>query len=99
MPLGQYANTRDANEPDIIKALEGIGASVEQISMKGVPDLLVGYRAANYLLEVKGEKGKLTDDQATFFGTWRGQRTIVRNVDEALQAIGVVSRIVGRDCR
>lgn len=99
MPLSLHANTRDGNEQPIVDALLKIGATVEKISMKGVPDLLVGYRGANYLLEIKSEKGTLTDDQADFFALWKGQRRIVRNVNEALEAIGAVSRIVGRDCR
>ena len=103
--LSKYANTRDNNEPEIIEALEKIGASVEQLDAEGVPDLLVGYRCANYLLEVKNPERRgspikqLTAAQVDFFARWRGQRAIVRNINEALEAIGAVSRIVGRDCR
>ena len=105
MALSRFANARDANEKPIVDALIGIGATVERLD-KPV-DLLVGYRGRNLLLEVKrpaGPRGgthgrNLTPEQVEFFRTWRGQRCVVRNVNEALQAIGAVSAIVGRDCR
>ena len=110
MPLSRFNNARDANEPSIVSGLRRIGATVEKLD-KPV-DLLVGFRGVNYLLEVKGELGpkggstgrNLTPDQETFFATWRGQRCVVRNISDALQAIGahrqgcVESRIQGPDC-
>jgi hypothetical protein len=55
------AARRDANEPDIVKALVAAGASITYLGApKGVPDLLVGYEGRSYLLEVKlplGPKG------------------------------------------
>ena len=77
--------------------LRRVGATVHRISEKGVPDLLVGFEGRTYLLEVKlplGAKGgksgrELTEDQQDFFNTWRGLApAIVRDVDEALKAIG-----------
>ena len=55
---------------------------------KGPLDLLVGFRGANYLLEVKTSKGKLRASQERFLGRWRGQAVVVRTLTEALQAIG-----------
>jgi hypothetical protein len=70
----------DANQPDIVKALKDAGMSVQILSAvgKGVPDLLVGFRGVNVLIEVKdGAKPlsaqKLTDDQANWHGAWAGQ--------------------------
>lgn len=48
---------RDVNEAAIIAALVAAGASVTQIDQDGVPDLLVGYAVATYLLEVKRPLG------------------------------------------
>lgn len=86
------AAKRDANEAEIVTALRAVGAAVRHISAPGVPDLLVGYRDTNYLLEVKSTKGKLTDDEQTFFDEWheRGHAAIVRNVDDALRVIGAI---------
>jgi hypothetical protein len=60
MPLRHHAELRDSNEPEIVTALEAVGASVTRLGSKGVPDLLVGYRGETFLLEVKhvDAKGK-----------------------------------------
>lgn len=48
------AKRRDKNEPEIVRALEAAGASVTQLDGEdGEPDLLIGYRGATYLQEVK----------------------------------------------
>ncbi len=88
----------DANQGAIVDALRAVGATVQPLATlgDGVPDLLVGFRLANYLLEVKdGEKvpsaRKLTEDQELWHGAWRGQKQVVNSVDEALQAIGAAA--------
>lgn len=53
-----YARMRDANEKPIVLALRAVGAHVTQLDGKGVPDLLVGFRGATHLLEVKLPLGK-----------------------------------------
>lgn len=88
----------DANQEQIVVALRAAGASVQVISAvgKGVPDLLVGFRNANWLLECKdGDKPpserKLTGDQVEWQSKWRGSCCVVLSADEALRAIGVLS--------
>ena len=79
---------RDKCEPEIIKALEKVGATVEQIPTgKGVPDLLVGFRGQNFLMEVKMPKGKLNAKQVKWHGNWKGQVCVVRTPGEALSVI------------
>jgi len=56
---------------------------------RGVPDLLVGFRGVNYLLEIKTTKGKLTPDQTEFTALYRGVVVVVRSVSEAYAAIGI----------
>jgi hypothetical protein len=87
-------NRVDANQGEIIKALEQAMCSVEILDNgDGVPDLLVGRQTPDgrrcYLLEVKSEKGKLTDDQEEWHLAWRGHKSVVRSVDEALAAVGI----------
>lgn len=92
MSIHRRAAKRDGNEPEIIEALKAVGATVYPISAKGVPDLLVGFRGATYLLETKARRGTLTNEQKYFFETWDGtEAVIVRNVDDALKAIGAIS--------
>lgn len=74
----------DRNQPEVVEALRKIGASVQVLSTvgKGCPDLLVGYRERNFLLEIKdGElppsARKLTPDQLGWHKEWRGQVTVV----------------------
>ena len=82
----------DANQREIIAALEAVGASVFPSFRLGggFPDLVVGFRGVTYLLEVKTPTGRLTPAEARFFAQWRGHAAVVRSVDEALRAIGAV---------
>ncbi|PJN96415.1 hypothetical protein CNY89_02650 [Amaricoccus sp. HAR-UPW-R2A-40] len=86
----------DANQAAIVNALRRAGASVQPLHAVGAgcPDLLVGYRGQNLMVEVKdGGKPpsarKLTPDQADWHDAWRGQVIVVKDVDQALAAIGV----------
>lgn len=90
MAAAGFAKKRDANEPAIVDALEAVGAVVVRISMMDVPDLLVGFRGDNFMLEVKNGKAKPSPGQSTFHAEWRGKPiVVVRGVDEALTAIGI----------
>ena len=88
----KYAKKVDSNQKEIVDALKKIGCSVMVI---GNPvDLLVGYRARNFLLEVKnpdtdyGRNDRSTVEQRRFFKNWKGQ---VRKVESAERAIHVVT--------
>lgn len=90
------AAKRDANEREIIEALESLGGvTVQQLDGAGVPDLLVGCDGVNLLLEVKdGDKPpsarKLTRDQVAWHSGWRGQVHTVCNVEQALEVVADV---------
>lgn len=82
----------------MVDALERVGATVERLSAKDAPDLLVGFRGVNTLLEVKQPAGKrggtshrdLLPGQAEWHAAWRGAApVVVRTAEEALAAIGV----------
>jgi hypothetical protein len=80
----------DCNQPEIVQALRKAGRTVQPLHQvgKGCPDLLVGYQGVNYLLEVKTDKGDLTEDQVTWISNWRGQSWIVRSAEEAIRRTG-----------
>ncbi len=87
----------DANQPDIVKVLRAVGASVAHIHMvgQGLPDIIVGFRGVNYLMEIKDEnkppsKRRLTPDEKDWHDNWRGSVVVVNNEDEALKAIGAI---------
>lgn len=86
----------DANQTQIVSALRSVGASVELLSAvgKGCPDLLVGYRGMNILMEVKdGRKPpserKLTSDQIVWHSEWKGVVFLVTSVHDALDALEI----------
>lgn len=89
----------DANQKDIVAGLRSIGATVQPLHAvgKGCPDLLVGYRRANYAIEVKdGAKPPsartLTPDQVEWHGGWAGQVDIACSLDDALRIIGATHK-------
>ncbi len=92
----QAANRRrkktDANEKEIVDALEAAGCVVVPI---GKPvDLLVGRLGVTHLLEVKNPDGKnrLEPAQRDFIAEWNGRPVVVvRTIDEALRAVGAAS--------
>jgi Holliday junction resolvase len=82
----------DANQGEIVAALRQVGVSVQSLASigKGCPDLVAAKGGMAWLIEVKGPKGKLTDDQVKWIGAWAGEVHIVRSVDDALQLVGVI---------
>lgn len=85
----------DANQAQIVSALLLAGASVQSLAAvgKGVPDLLVGFRANLFLMEVKdGQKTpsrqKLTDAQVEWHRSWPVE--VVNSPEAALRAIGAI---------
>ncbi len=85
----------DANQEQVVSVLRGYGASVQSLAAvgKGVPDLLVGYRGTNFLLEVKDGKKppsqtQLTPDQQEWHLQWNGDKpVIVYSPTDAVKAI------------
>lgn len=86
MSIRRHNAKRDANEPEIVSALQSAGASV--VRMDYPVDLAIGYRGRTVLAEVKLPNGKLNDNQRKFFATWRGATPpILRTVDDALKLL------------
>ena len=79
----------DLNQTEIVHALQAAGASVTRLSSvgAGVPDLLVGWKGLNILVEVKGAKGKLTPAQGRWHDEWLGKVHIVRTPRDALRLL------------
>lgn len=84
----------DANQREIAQALKTLGATIEYLHFvgRGCPDLLVGFRGRNYLLEVKDgakpvTRQRLTADEIAWQEQWRGQVAVISTVDEALAVI------------
>lgn len=91
---------RDANHADVIKAVKGIGASVLDLADLGggCPDVLVGFRGVNLLLEIKdGRKSpsarKLTPAEQKFFRDWRGTVYIVFSPEDAINIVNQMTLV------
>lgn len=86
----------DRNQAEIVKALRKVGCSVQPLHTvgKGCPDILVGIRGRNLLMEIKDGKlppsaRVLTPDERTWIWTWGGQCAVVHSVDEALTLVNL----------
>jgi hypothetical protein len=84
----------DSNHRAIVLALRSIGATVQSLASMGggVPDLLVGYRGLNVLLEVKDSEKppsarSLTLDETHWQETWGGQVKTVSTCEEAQRVV------------
>lgn len=89
---------QDANANAIVSALRAAGCVVRfidcPVGVGGIPDVLVGFRGATYLLELKVKGGRLNPKQRAFHGNWNGgPLAVVRSVDEALAAVGLQGQI------
>lgn len=87
----------DGNQRLIVAALRDIGASVQHLHTQGhgCPDVLVGFRGTNFLLEIKdsakpASARHLTVYESQWHQAWQGQVAVVNDVDEALAAIGAL---------
>ena len=86
----------DANQVDVVKQLRALGCSVAVLSHvgHGFPDLLVGFRKKNYLIELKDgnkvpSKQKLTPDEINFHLRWCGQLSVCNSVEQIRKLISL----------
>jgi Holliday junction resolvase len=84
----------DKNQQEIVKAFRQIGATVQILSAvgKGCPDVLVGFRGSNVLVEIKdGDKvesaQKLTADQRDWHASWNGQVCVANSISDAVTKV------------
>jgi hypothetical protein len=80
----------DANQSEIANALRRAGATVHDTHEvgRGFPDLVVGFRGINYLIEVKVPGEKLNPVESDWHVFWRGRSSVVSTVGGALAVIG-----------
>ena len=84
----------DANQNAVVAYLRALGMSVCILSPmgKGIPDLLVGWRGRNVLLELKdGAKPpsaqELTGDERDWHAKWAGQLATVNSAESAARVV------------
>lgn len=86
----------DDNQAKIVEQLRRLGVTVQHLHTigKGCPDLLLGHRNKNFLIELKDNKKtksqkKLTEDEEVFFNTWRGQVNKCETLEEIIKVVGL----------
>jgi hypothetical protein len=79
----------DSNQPDIVTAFEGRGATVQSLARVGdnCPDLLIGIFGINIVAEVKSHPagtvaGEPSEGQAEWIKNWRGLAVVVRSLED-----------------
>jgi Holliday junction resolvase len=79
----------DNNQKEIVDALRQLGCSVLILSRVGFdcPDILVGYKGVNYLIELKRRGGQISTGQWEFKQKWKGQTGIAFSLDECKKII------------
>jgi len=87
----------DANQKEIVKKLRELEISVLHTHQlgKGAPDLILGYRNENFLIELKdGNKTKsqqkLTPDEVEFQSKWQGNYAVCNSLEQILTIIDYV---------
>jgi len=101
----RHAAKVDANQPALIRAAEryarelGAEISIESLASCGddVPDLLIGYRGRNLLVEVKNpaagaSRRALRPGQRRWHRAWKGQVAKVETDSELLALLREVDR-------
>lgn len=87
----------DATQAEIAQTLKAAGATVQYLHAvgHGCPDLLVGFRGRNWLIECKPNIGSpskrnLRANQQEWHDGWKGQSAVVEDGMAALAVIGAI---------
>ncbi len=79
----------DANQSQIVAMFRQMNCTVALLHAvgKGIPDLLVGCRGINLLVECKIKSGTLNELQKTWHASWRGQVCVCNSVEQAADIV------------
>lgn len=92
--MSRFARKVDANQGEIVTALEGIGVQVVDLSGvgEGLSDLMCAWRGVLHLVEIKNLDGrgkKLTIPQVRFHEKMRLAGITVHVVTSVAEALGI----------
>jgi hypothetical protein len=84
----------DANHKEIVRVARQMGATVQNLAMvgHGCPDLIIGFKGINYLVEVKDgkqipSKRALTFMEKDWHDKWNGQVAIVESINDLVHLL------------
>jgi hypothetical protein len=86
------ATRKDANQPELVAALRGLGwcvydtsAVASRANLPGWPDLFCIRAGRVVLIEVKHGKATLTPDEERFRAAYPGEYVILRTIDDCVR--------------
>ena len=87
----------DDNQREIVKKLRkipGVTVSITSALGDGFPDIVVGYKGVNHLIEIKDgskppSRRKLTPAEGKFHGLWTGRVEICNSFEEVLKTLNI----------
>jgi predicted outer membrane protein len=87
----KYAKSVDANQKEIVRLLNEI-PGMKAVVIGDPVDVLVGYKAKNFLFEIKDGNKKdyehrYTQKQREFLKTWPGQVRVAKSFEEVLNVL------------
>lgn len=84
-----YHPRKDSNHTELERQIRALGATTLDLSGVGrsAPDLLVGWRGHNILLEIKTESGRLSPGQIRWHREWRGNVHVIRTFEDVLRML------------
>ena len=92
--MARIAFRIDENQPELVKKLRELGASVSMTHMvgDGFPDIVVGWGGTNYLFEIKSptkppSKRKLSPDEERWRAAWKGEAHTVLTFLDCLDVL------------
>lgn len=80
----------DKNQKEIVDQLRQLGFTVEYTYMigHGFPDFIIGFKDLhNILVELKSDKGKLTDDEKDLHNRYKGYIITAYSLEDILLGI------------
>lgn len=82
----------DTNQPEIVATFRDMNCTVCHLHAvgRGVPDLLVGCRGINLLVECKTKTGVLNTLQREWHTNWKGQVVVCHSAREAADVVFAV---------
>jgi len=90
----------DENQPALVELIRAMGVSVAITSAAhdGFTDLVIGFGGVTVLVEVKdGSKPparrKLTPQQVTFHGSFKGAITVIENEQQAAELVKRIKKV------
>lgn len=98
MSRPRYADKPDGNRSEIVDALREAGAVAIDMRppVAGHPEVLVGYIGQLVLLELKTERGTLSEEQRAAHRLWARAGIVVhvvRTIRDAYEAVGIAGPV------